>query len=208
MNKNRRIALLLAVLFCLSAVTFVAVAKYIKDIPFTGNVTFKADLVGEFTLTESEAKRNTDGTYSLDTSKSVESNTYTLMPGVDVPKDPKITITGKTTVPAYLYVEVCPDLPATDTVTYGIMPHWKALGIKGPHGGDVYVYAYPDGTVIILDGTVKDLTIRILDKDTLYVSDQLDRGTTATMTFYGYMAQQVSGRDEKATFTNEFIPTP
>ena len=41
MNKNRRIALLLAVLFCLSAVTFVAVAKYIKDIPFTGNVTFK-----------------------------------------------------------------------------------------------------------------------------------------------------------------------
>ena len=89
MNKNRRIALLLAVLFCLSAVTFVAVAKYIKDIPFTGNVTFKADLAETFTLTESEAKPNTDGTYSLDTSKSVESNTYVLMPGVDVPKDPR-----------------------------------------------------------------------------------------------------------------------
>ena len=206
MNKNRRIALLLAVLFCLSAVTFVAVAKYIKDIPFTGNVTFKADLVGEFTLTESEAKRNTDGTYSLDTTTSTDKNTYTLMPGVDVPKDPKITIKGKTTVPAYLYVEICPDLPAT--VTYGIMPHWKALGIKGPHGGDVYVYAYPDGTVIILDGTVKDLTIRILDKDTLYVSDQLDRGTTATMTFYGYMAQQVSAyANATETFTANF-PTP
>ncbi|MBR6553667.1 MAG: hypothetical protein IKT91_03565, partial [Clostridia bacterium] len=121
-------------------------------------------------------------------------------------KDPKITIEGKTAVPAYLYVEICPDLPAN--VTYGIMSHWKALGIKGPHGGDVYVYAFPDGTVIILDGTVKDLTIRIIDKDTLTVSDQLDRGTTATMTFYGYMAQQVSGRDEKTAFNNEFMPTP
>lgn len=205
MNKNRRIAFLLAVLFCLSAVTFVAVAKYIKDIPFTGNVTFKADLAETFTLTETQAVRQTDGSYIL-SGEQVTQNTYILMPGVDVPKDPKITITGKTTVPAYLYVEICPDLPAT--VTYGIMPHWKALGIKGPHGGDVYVYAYPDGTVIILDGTVKDLTIRILDKDTLYVSDQLDRGTTATMTFYGYMAQQVSAyANATETFTANF-PNP
>lgn len=207
MNKNRRIALLLAVLFCLSAVTFVAVAKYIKDIPFTGNVTFKADLVGEFTLTESKAERNTDGTYSLDTTTSTDKNTYILMPGVDVPKDPKITIKGKTTVPAYLYVEVIyidnlPEDVATP-ITYSMADGWEELtGITGPKGGKVYVYASD------LDGTVKDLTIRILDKDTLYVSDQLDRGTTATMTFYGYMAQQVSGRDEKATFTNEFIPTP
>ena len=207
MNKNRRIPLLLAVLFCLSAVTFVAVAKYIKDIPFTGNVTFKAELAEKFTLTETQAVRQTDGSYIL-SGEQVTQNTYILMPGVDVPKDPKITITGKTTVPAYLYVEVCPDLPATDTVTYGIMPHWKALGIKGPHGGDVYVYAYPDGTVIILDGTVKDLTIRILDKDTLYVSDQLDRGTTATMTFYGYLAQQVSAyANATETFTANF-PNP
>lgn len=204
MNKNRRIALLLAVLFCLSAVTFVAVAKYIKDIPFTGNVTFKADLVENFTLTETQAVRQTDGTYIL-SGEHVTQNTYILMPGVDVPKDPKITITGKTAVPAYLYVEICPDLPAT--VTYGIMAHWKALGIKGPHGGDVYVYAFPDGTVIILDGTVKDLTIRIIDKDTLTVSDQLPRGSTGTLSFHAYMAQQGKDQDAKTAFTTNF-PTP
>ena len=202
MNKNRRIAFLLAVLFCLSAVTFVAVAKYIKDIPFTGNVTFKADLAETFSLTESEAKPNTDGTYSLDTTTSTDKNTYILMPGVDVPKDPKITIKGKTTVPAYLYVEVLESKNFPATVTYSIVSHWKALGIKGPHGGVVYVYASD------LDGTVKDLTIRIIDKDTLYVSDQLDRGTTATMTFYGYMAQQVSAyANATETFTANF-PTP
>ena len=206
MNKNRRIAFLLAVLFCLSAVTFVAVAKYIKDVPFSGNVTFKADLVETFTLTESEATRKTDGTYSLNTSKSVESNPYTLMPGVDVPKDPKITIEGKTAVPAYLYVEVIyiDSLPedVAIPITYSMATGWEALGITGPNGGKVYVY----GTV--LDGTTPNLTIPILENDTLKVSQNLLRGTTATMTFYGYMAQQVSGRDEKATFTSEFIPAP
>ena len=202
MNKNRRIAFLLAVLFCLSAVTFVAVAKYIKDVPFSGNVTFTADLAETFTLTESEATRKTDGTYSLNTSKSVESNPYTLMPGVDVPKDPKITIKGKTAVPAYLYVEVLESEYFPATVTYSMAEGWEDLEITGPKGGKVYVY----GTV--LNGTTPDLTIRILKNDTLKVSQNLLRGTTATMTFYGYMAQQVSGRDEKATFTDEFIPAP
>ena len=202
MNKNRRIAFLLAVLFCLSAVTFVAVAKYIKDVPFSGNVTFKADLAETFTLTESEATRKTDGTYSLNTSKSVESNPYTLMPGVDVPKDPKITIEGKTAVPAYLYVEVLESKNFPATVTYSMAEGWIDLEITGPKGGKVYVY----GTV--LNGTTPDLTIPILENDTLKVSQNLLRGTTATMTFYGYMAQQVSGRDEKATFTDEFIPAP
>ena len=199
MNKKRRIAFLLAVLFCLSAVTFVAVAKYIKDIPFTGNVTFKADLVETFTLTETKAVRQTSGSYIL-SGEQVTENSYTLMPGVDVPKNPMVKITGKTAVPAYLYVEVCSNLPAT--VTYAIVSHWTDLNITGPHGGDVYVYKS------VLDGTVKDLTLPIIDKEILYVSDTLDRKTTATMTFYGYMAQQVSGRDEKATFTYEFIPAP
>ena len=202
MNKNRRIAFLLAVLFCLSAVTFVAVAKYIKDVPFSGNVTFTADLAETFTLTESVAKRNTDGTYSLDTDTSTNENPYTLMPGVDVPKDPKITITGKTVVPAYLYVEVLESENFPATVTYSMAEGWTDLGITGPKGGKVYVY----GTV--LDGTPPNLTIPILENNILKVSQNLLRGTTATMTFYGYMAQQVSGRDEKATFTYEFIPAP
>lgn len=202
MNKNRRIAFLLAVLFCLSAVTFVAVAKYIKDVPFSGNVTFTANLAKTFTLTESEAKRNTDGTYSLDTGTSKAENPYTLMPGVDVPKDPKITIEGKTAVPAYLYVEVLKSENFPATVTYSMATGWTDLGITGPNGGTVYVY----GTV--LNGTTPNLTIPILENDTLKVSQNLLRGTTATMTFYGYMAQQVSGRDEKATFTYEFIPAP
>lgn len=196
MNKNRRIALLLAVLFCLSAVTFVAVAKYIKDIPFTGNVTFKADLAETFTLTETQAVRQNDGSYIL-SGEQVTQNSYTLMPGVDVPKDPKITITGKTTVPAYLYVEVLESKNFPATVTYSMATGWTDLEITGPHGGKVYVYD------IVLNGTTPD--IRILKNDTLKVSQNLPRGTTATMTFYGYMAQQVSAyANATETFTANF----
>ena len=197
MNKNRRIALLLAVLFCLSAVTFVAVAKYIKDIPFTGNVTFKADLAETFTLTESEAEPNTDGTYSLNTSKSVESNTYILMPGVDVPKDPKITIEGKTAVPAYLYVEVLESKNFPDEVTYTMAEGWLPLeGVP-----NVYYYETP------ITGTPAALTISILKNNTLTVSDQLPRGSTGTLSFHAYMAQQGKDQDAKTAFTTNF-PTP
>lgn len=196
MNKNRRIALLLAVLFCLSAVTFVAVAKYIKDIPFTGNVTFKADLVENFTLTETQAVRQTDGTYIL-SGEQVTQNTYILMPGVDVPKDPKITITGKTAVPAYLYVEVLESKNFPDEVTYTMAEGWLPLeGVP-----NVYYYETP------ITGTPAALTISILKNNTLTVCDQLPRGSTGTLSFHAYMAQQGKDQDAKTAFTTNF-PTP
>lgn len=188
MNRNRRIALFAAALFCLSAVAFVAVAKYVKDVPFEGQVTFTADLADTFILTESEATRQTDGTYSL-SGEQVPNNTYILMPGVDVPKDPKITITGKTAIPAYLYVEVSSNLPAT--VTYEMKGHWNLLtDVTGPKGGKVYVYD------TLLDGTPADLTISILENNTVYVSDELSRDTAATLTFHAYLFQNIGTAKE------------
>lgn len=202
MNRNRRIALLFAVLFCFSVVLCIAVAKYVMDVPFTGNVTFKADLVGEFTLTESKAVKQANGTYLL-TGEQVTQNQYILMPGVDVLKNPTVFITGKTAIPAYLYVEVIyidnlpEDVPTP--ITYSMATGWKALGITGPHGGTVYVYSQ------VLDGTVKNLSLPIIYQERLTVSDQLPRGTVATMTFYGYMAQQVSAyANATETFTANF----
>jgi len=188
MNKTRRIALLLAVLFCLSAVTFVAVAKYIKDVPFEGQVTFTAALAESLTLTESEANRNPDGTYSLDTSKPVENNTYTLMPGVDVPKDPKITIKGKTAIPAYLYVEVNSTLP--EGVTYALTGKWTLLE------GHSNVYYYND---VLPTG---DSTVQILNNNTVYVSDKIPRDTVATLTFRAYLFQNIGTPKES------FKPSP
>ena len=197
MNRNRRIALLFAVLFCFSVVICIAVAKYVMDVPFTGNVTFHADLVETFTLTESKAVKQANGLYVL-TGEQVTQNQYILMPGVDVLKNPTVFITGKTSIPAYLYVEVCSDLP--DKVSYTIVNSWTDLGITGPHGGKVYVYSQ------VLDGPVKNYSLPIIYQERLTVSDQLLRGTVATMTFYGYMAQQVSAQNETTAFTSNFLP--
>jgi hypothetical protein len=197
MNKNRRIALLLAVLFCLSAVTFVAVAKYIKEIPFTGNVTFQADLVETFTLTESRAVY-TDGTCSLVPDTSVAGNTYFLVPGVSIPKDPKIILEGKSAVPAYLYVEVIDKLPAK--ADYTVASSWTDLGITGPKGGKVYVYN------TVLDNTT-DLSapIYILKDNLITVDKELPRGSSGTLDFHAYMAQVGSGQNPTTAFTANIL---
>ena len=198
MNKNRRIAFLLAVLFCLSAVTFVAVAKYIKEIPFTGNVTFKADLVENFTLTESQAVYTENGTYSLVPNTSVAGNTYFLVPGVSIPKDPKIILEGKSAVPAYLYVEVIDKLPAK--AGYTVASNWTYLGITGPKGGKVYVYN------TVLDNTT-DLSapIYILKDNLITVDKELPRGSSGTLKFYAYMAQVGSGQNPTTAFTANIL---
>ena len=184
MNKNRRIAFLLAVLFCLSAITFVVVAKYAKDIPFSGTVTFKAHLADNLTLTESQAIRQANGTYTLNTATPVSGNTYVLMPGVDIPKDPKITVYGKTAVPAYLYVEVVISALPAD-ITYAMADGWgKLTGITGPQGGTVYVYN------TLLNGTPNEVTVQILKNNTLTVSQKLSQTATGTVTFYAYLCQQ------------------
>lgn len=201
MNQKRRIALLLAVLFCLSAVTFVAVAKYIKDIPFTGNVTFKADLVKTFTLTESQAVYTENGTYSLVPNTSVAGNTYFLVPGVSIPKDPKIILEGKSAVPAYLYVEVIDTLPAK--ADYTVASSWTDLGITGPEGGKVYVYN------TVLDNTT-DLSapIYILEDNLITVDKELPRGSSGALKFHAYMAQVGSGQNATTAFTANILSIP
>lgn len=198
MNKNRRIALLLAVLFCLSAVTFVAVAKYIKEIPFTGNVTFQADLVETFTLTESRAEYTENGTYSLVPNTSVAGNTYFLVPGVSIPKDPKIILDGKSAVPAYLYVEVIDKLPAK--AEYTVASSWKDLGITGPEGGKVYVY-----NTVLDDKTELSMPIYILEDNLITVDKELLRGSSGTLNFHAYMAQVGSGQNATTAFTANIL---
>ena len=199
MNRNRRIALLFAVLFCLSAITFVAMAKYIKNVPTSGNVTFSADLAKTFTLTESQAVYTDNGTYSLVADTSVTENTYILVPGVNIPKDPKITIAGKSAISAYLYVEVITDLPTA--VTYTMEDGWtELLGITGSHGGKLYVY-----NSVLDDKTDLSAPIYILKNNTLNVGKELPQGSSGALNFYAYMVQKGSGQDATTAFTTNIL---
>lgn len=200
MNQKRRIAVLFAVLFLLSVSVFAAFSKYIKDIPVEGTVTLHADLADSMVLVESKAQKDPyNGSYSL-TAAETNSNQYVLLPGLDVPKDPKIRIEGKSDIPAYLYVEVISTLPTT--VTYSLTDQWTYLELTGPNGGKIYGYN------TVLDGSVEKLTVSILQDNMLYVSDKLERSAQGTLTFYAYMAQKVGAADRADTFTGMFMPAP
>ena len=172
-------------------------AKYVKKTEFKGNVTVQADLVGTFELFEHIAERTTLGDYSLGATE-VSGNEYVLMPGVDIKKDPQIRITGKTEVPAYLYIEVVNKMP--DTVTYSIESCWSVVAdVTGPNGGSVYVYT-PKFTT--------DMNIKIIVNDILTVKDSLVHpvAESYSLDFYAYMAQKNGEATAEAVFTSNFLP--
>lgn len=150
--------LMMAAVLVLGSMVGVALGKYIHSTELEATVTFSAKLADSIVLEEHEAVRQSDGSYKLDNTKTVTSNAYTLIPGLDVPKDPYITIKNKTPLDAYLFVEVVDTLDVhTNTddstfapVTYHMTDNWMLLKdgenpVAGKHGGTVYVYT-ADGT--------------------------------------------------------------
>lgn len=120
-----------------------AMAKYVYQQQFSARVTFTARLAQELRLLESKAVATQDdpkSNYKL-TEETVKSNTYELMPGVDIPKDPYVRITGKSPIPAYLFIEVVDQ--TNSAIEISLRPEWFPLtgeGIVPQHGGTVYYY--------------------------------------------------------------------
>ena len=198
--KAKRIyglALFLVSLVLITALSSAVYAKYIKKTDFEGNtVTIQANLAEDFTLTESKANRTEMGDYVLDTTTPVMTNQYVLMPGVDIPKDPTIKITGKTALPAYLYVEVVDNI-SDPAVTYSLADWWQLLaGVTGPNGGKVYVY---NETV---DGSTANMEVQLIKGNTVYVSQTLDHSASAkpfSIKFYAYLLQKPDGTTNETT---------
>lgn len=188
--KKRNLLLLLLVLLLAGASLVGSLsAKYITSRELDVTVTFTASLAQSVTLNESRATRQSNGTYALDPSDPVSGNDYILMPGVDLPKDPGITVTGKTPIPAYLFLEVVDNIPLDAGVHYLIRDHWTRMtGVTGKHGGTVYVYNNGQ----ILTETFPAEPVMILKNDTIYVSQSCSLASAAPLTFHGALVE-VSG---------------
>lgn len=128
--------LLCILLVLLLTMTAYVAGKYITQIEFNGSVTFTTSLASKMELLEHKAVRQSNGTYTLG-DETVTGNTYILMPGVDVPKDPYIVITGKTPIPAYLYIEIESTLDAPVEYTVDTTK-WTLLKTDG--NKSVYYY--------------------------------------------------------------------
>lgn len=211
-QKNKRKILIIASVALLAVLAIglsigLSSAKYRTEKVMQGNVKFTAELAEGMKLLEHQIVRATDGSYDLNTNNPVATQNYMLMPGVDVPKDPYVTIQGKTNIPAYLYVEILEtgipyntDSPEPKKlIDYSVSGEWTLVeGVTGLLGGDVYVY----NTILTKANTTDETEFKVFDEDdgnTLIVSQDLPRGTSATLEFYAYICQVVEG-DPAADF--------
>ncbi len=165
-----------------------------------------SDGVEGFYLKESEVKQNDNGSYSFKLENGnkieVDKNSYKVVPSTNLPKDPYVRIVGKTEVPAYLYVEVVDGLEGTG-LSYTMASSWTKLdGIKGTHGGQIYVYNNGE----LVTNTTNLAQIQLLAGDEIVVNDTLTiaENTSVNLQFYGYLAQATAG-DAATAFTTCFI---
>lgn len=208
MKRSRNFAsllpclLLLAVLLSFAGIG-TALAKYVTQAELQGNVTITAHL-GKIEVLEHKAKRNTDGSYSLLDETTTE-NTYYLIPGLDIPKDPYVHITEKCTPPqvceigAYVYLVVDSNItPSPTGVSYDMLDCWVLL--EGYD--DVYVYSNQYGPIVVQS----DLDIAILAKDgkgnSIIVSQKLNTTISETLrlNFTAQMRQVIDGKSAKEIY--------
>jgi len=187
--------LLLILMLVLGASVGSILAKYIYAQKLKAQVTFTARLADELLLQEREAVKQADGSYKLNETllplQEKKGNTYVLLPGLDIPKDPFVTVENKTPIRAYLYVEV------TDTtnsaITYQMASGWEKLeGVTGKVGGTVYVYVI-NGNRVLTNENCPAGAIRILKDDQIQVSQKLltkdQESTEDILTFRAYLLE-------------------
>ena len=171
MKKNRKPLLLLILLaLVLSSVAGVVLGKYITTVSREGEFTVQVELADALEVLEHKAERNSDGTYTLNMNNTVTANRYVLIPGVDVPKDPYVVITGKTAIPAYLYLTVTDEF-ANPAVTYTLADCWKLVEETAEER--TYVYCSQDEAVKLTNQDGDPITVPVLQDNWIYVSHTL-----------------------------------
>ena len=193
MKKRKFHIRLLLLLVLLVSLTGFAVGKYIRTLPsHSSQVTFTAKLADSFILRESKAEKQSDGTYKpSDTEyKTDEDKPYALIPGVDIPKNPHVIITGKSEIPAYLFIEVVDTTP-NNALVFSLTEKWIATTLKAPqHGGTVYVYSTDGSSPAQI---TSDLTAYILKGNIVEVRQTLLSGNKDNqLVFYAYLEEVVA----------------
>lgn len=229
----KALACVLAVLLAVTGIWGIKMlsAKYKQNFTFNGSVYVETNDDSEVVLYEHEAYLQADGTYLLATAaKEVQANSYQMLPGVDIPKDPCVYVTALYDE-SYIFLEVCDEL-TNERVTWTLESCWVLVdGVTGQNGGAVYVYA-ADGANPTLVSTLSDeeltsvaytatdatttpenttedqgyaLVINIIANQTITVSSKLPSGyDSGSLAFYGYVAQASEGADPAEVFGTFF----
>lgn len=220
------IALVLVVALAVGATYAYLTAKTeaVKNTFVAGGAVKQSDLE----LFEHVANKKTDGSYTLDTSKKAIAgengvyNSYTVMPGVNLPKDPTVNVKAASGA-YYLFVEVTKG-SGFASVTVGEKTgtplscnvdtaKWQPLTLTGKDANrEVYVYyVNKDGAKTYIQNTNVE-NVAVLEKigdtqNTITVSDDNDIVATLTnasasaLTFKAYACQAAGFNTPAAAFT-------
>lgn len=198
MNK-RKVLLTALALVLVCAMSVMGTVAFMKLNTGAVTNTFLAagggKLADAMSLTEHTVTEQEDGSYTIaQGAATTNANSYNAMPGMVLPKDPTITITGKSTAPAYLYLEVVGQL--SGDYVWNLENHWKPLmngqaQATGNHGGKLYVYQS------ILNQEAESATYSIIQNNQITVKADAASLTHAstTLTFYAYLAQANVGEN-------------
>ena len=180
-SKNARKWLIRAIvveLVILISLSGYAYGKYVTQESVGGNLQITAEL-GKVNLQEHQAVKDEKGQYGLN-GILVQSNAYTtVLPGLDIPKDPYVTVTEKSPMPAYLFIEVWDNIPLTligseqkKLIDYTVdTTNWKMIGTYG--GKNVYVYTGGTGSAVEVKANLG--VTKILTDDKVIVSQYLKK---------------------------------
>lgn len=206
-KRNRsRISVLSLILLLIAAAALIiglAVAKYVKEIKLPGTIKVSAELAKSIEIYEHEAVKTEHGDYET-SADTVAENEYKLMPGVDIPKDPTIKVTGYTGLHAWLYVEVVGS--PTDEIKFTVDTAWGSpLSITGPNGGKLYARELTSANITNENGGNLEFTILKADGkgNTVTVFEKLPRNASLELKFYGYITQYYTN-DPAADFNTAF----
>ncbi len=221
MSKKKTLLTILAVVLvcCIAVAGTLAVLSMSANNPVVNTFTATSSLIddekdgGSFTLKENVAVRNDDGSYSLkqnvftgDKDKDgnvITGNTYKVLPNTEIPKNPFITITGKTDAPAYLYVEVIDGFKDT-SLSYIMNDCWtEVTGVTGPNTGKIYVYTVDGKPAVLSDKTDEETLakIEILKNNEVSVADGktgIGNEDLVGLAFVAYLGQASVGTPAQA----------
>ena len=179
------IALVLVVALAVGA-TWAYLTATTGEVKNTFTVGKILDNKDNFTLNEHPLKNanTTDGVYQLDMDAApVQAVTYSaVMPGVDLPKDPTVTIkAGALKGDAYLFVVV--DNQLASELTFDVNSAWTKIGEDSTKA----LYTIAAGKLTA--GNTTDLAWHILDNDTVKVADKITSADLGMLTFNAYLVQ-------------------
>lgn len=158
-----------------------------------------AGLASEFSLDESKANQQPDGSYTLDVRTRVQENTYSVVPTVTLKKDPTVHVTLEKNVGAYVFLAVDNNLGNGLTAT--IDSTWTALNTTYTDAkGVVWTMYYKQ-----LEGsaTPAQVDINVLAGQQILVGDTVaeDCGNIA---FNAYLTQSAGFTDALNAWNNSW----